>query len=451
MADRACGQRSAAAPRQVDDARARAAGIRKLTSKHLVLYTDLPSDPEIDQLPAVFDQAVPQWAAYFGVDRGEDGATGKRRRFSLATAAVRRARPDASRQRRVRQRHLAGPRTVAVRSADGVLSAAPVAARRDARVHGRRSSAAAGRAGTWKAPPSCWARTGSTSATGRLTLRIMPQNREEVPMLGRIKLIHDALAADRALALPAVMEIDNRQQLGNEAYAWCWAAAKFLDSHPRYRDRFRKLQRARARRRISTTSSAATFADDWADLLAEWQAFVATLDHGYDFERMAIDFEPRPSRWRPARAASRSRPIAAGNRRACGSKRARSYRVTAAGPLPDRANRRREPWPCEPGGVTIEYYDGRPLGMLLGAIDGREPARRDAFAQPIGIGLGTTITPTASGTLYLRVNDSAGRLDDNRGTLTVDDRRSGDRLPATVSVRRHLQRGTRSVDTLRRV
>ena len=54
--------------RQVDDARARAAGIRKLTSRHLALYTDLPSDPEVDRLPAVFDQAVPQWAAYFGID-----------------------------------------------------------------------------------------------------------------------------------------------------------------------------------------------------------------------------------------------------------------------------------------------------------------------------------------------------------------------------------------------
>ena len=38
------------------------------------------------------------------------------------------------------------------------------------------------------------------------------------------------------------MQLDNRKQMGNEAYAWCWAAAKFLDSHPRYRDRFRGLR-----------------------------------------------------------------------------------------------------------------------------------------------------------------------------------------------------------------
>ena len=72
--------------------------------------------------------------------------------------------------------------------------------------------------------------------------------------------------------------------------------------------------------------------------------------------------------------------------------------------------------------MTIEYHDGRPLGMLLGAIDpDGEPApnAEASFADPVAIGLQAIIKPAASGTLYLRVNDSAGRLDDNRGTLTV--------------------------------
>ncbi len=81
-----------------------------------------------------------------------------------------------------------------------------------------------------------------------------------------------------------------------------------------------------------------------------------------------------------------------------------------------------KPWPCEPGGVTIEYYDGRPLGILLGAIDSRDKPSANAapsFFEPIAIGLHATLKPTASGTLYLRINDSAAALDNNRGTLTV--------------------------------
>src|SRR5262245_31155580 len=53
---------------RVDEARARAAGIRKLAGRHLVLFTDVPSSPEVDRLPAIFDLALPQWAEYFGVD-----------------------------------------------------------------------------------------------------------------------------------------------------------------------------------------------------------------------------------------------------------------------------------------------------------------------------------------------------------------------------------------------
>jgi hypothetical protein len=69
--------------------------------------------------------------------------------------------------------------------------------------------------------------------------------------------------------------------------------------------------------------------------------------------------------------------------------------------------------------------------MLLGAIvEGPAGDEREAggiqdqpdkasFTHPIAVGLGCTIKPDVSGTLYLRVNDSAAHLDDNRGTLTV--------------------------------
>lgn len=56
------------APRpEIDDAKVAAHGIRKLTGEHLTLYTDLPASPEIDELPHVFDAAVPQWQGSFGV------------------------------------------------------------------------------------------------------------------------------------------------------------------------------------------------------------------------------------------------------------------------------------------------------------------------------------------------------------------------------------------------
>ena len=45
---------------EVDEARAAAAGVRRLEGRHLTIYTDLPSEELIDDLPAVFDLAFTQ-------------------------------------------------------------------------------------------------------------------------------------------------------------------------------------------------------------------------------------------------------------------------------------------------------------------------------------------------------------------------------------------------------
>jgi hypothetical protein len=49
------GSTAIAAP--VDDAAVHSQDIRKLASRHLVLFTDLPPNAEIDKLPALFDEA----------------------------------------------------------------------------------------------------------------------------------------------------------------------------------------------------------------------------------------------------------------------------------------------------------------------------------------------------------------------------------------------------------
>ena len=79
------------------------------------------------------------------------------------------------------------------------------------------------------------------------------------------------------------------------------------------------------------------------------------------------------------------------------------------------------PWPCEPNGITLEYHAGRPLGMLLAAIDpgGDSNARFAAFEKPISVGLGTKFVAPQSGALWLRVNDSPARLGENKGEVRV--------------------------------
>jgi hypothetical protein len=384
-----------------------------------VLLTDLPSDPEIEKLPAIFDQAVAQWTEYFGIDRAKTAKwqarahlIGERRRFDALDLMP--ADND---------EFING---ISVGSQLWLYDQPTPYYRRHLLLHeGTHAfmvSFLGGCGPGWymEGTAELLATHRIDEPAGKLTLGIMPQSRDEVPMLGRIKLIRDAVAANQALTLPQVMQIDNRQQLGNESYAWTWAAAKFLDAHPRYRGRFRRLRKYVLDPEFNSLTRR-EYKGDWAELTAEWQAFVATLDHGYDFERMAIEFvRGRPLADQPARATIKADHgwQSAGVRLESG----KSYRISASGRYQiaaDQKNGALQPWPCEPGGVTIEYHDGRPLGVLLGAIVGPQNSADARLAKPITVGLGTTMDPAASGTLYLRVNDSAAALHDNRGTLAV--------------------------------
>jgi hypothetical protein len=76
---------------------------------------------------------------------------------------------------------------------------------------------------------------------------------------------------------------------------------------------------------------------------------------------------------------------------------------------------------CEPGGVTIRYHQGQPLGKLLAAISDLDgpPPTLTPLARPLPIGLANEFKPEHTGTLYLKINEAASGLHDNRGDLRV--------------------------------
>ncbi len=245
------------------------------------------------------------------------------------------------------------------------------------------------------------------------------------------------MADNRALSLRSVIEGPRSLHKETELYAWCWAAATLLDHHPRYRDRFRELYK-HVRQRDFNQYVFDVFKNDWQELSDEWQVFIAGLEYGYDISRTVIDFTPG----KPLPEKGASITIAAdrgwqnsGFRLQAGTK----YRLMASG----RYQVANQPkiWWCEPGGVSIRYYQGRPLGILLAAVRPKslagsqalpgnqnaqaEPGNEEqkspsVFLRPIAVGLETTIAPEQSGTLFLKINDSAAELDDNAGEIRVE-------------------------------
>jgi hypothetical protein len=259
---------------------------------------------------------------------------------------------------------------------------------------------------------------------GRLTLNYMPAGREEVPGGNRIRLIKDAVAARRAMRLPAVLNYSDTAHREVEPYAWCWAAAVLLDRHPAYRDRFRQLYQ-HVQEADFTDRFREAIGDDWQTLNEEWAIYVTGLEYGYDVPRTAIDFTP--GRDCPAEGA---RVQVAADRGWQNSglslTKGINYRLIASGRY--QVGVQPQKIESEPGGISIRYYQGRPLGLLLAAVRPDHPPQNapSALLRPIPVGLGATIRSEAGGTLFFKINHSAAELRDNAGAVTVRVRAADD-------------------------
>jgi hypothetical protein len=245
---------------------------------------------------------------------------------------------------------------------------------------------------------------------GRLKLGVFPANKDDFPMWGRIKLIRDAVAEGKALSVDQVLALDSRHEMSTDQYAWTWALAAMLEHDLKTRGWPRKLSEEIVQKRNLTDLFKIyhTYRGNIVDW--QWQTFISQLDYGgYDFARMEIAITDKSPNtidadrgWQPT-----NQRLAKG----------RTYRITARGRYQIAGGD--EPWLCEPGGVTIQYYDGKPLGVLLGALTGRDINEEGSFARPTTIGLESIITSDRDSLLFMRVNEAPTGLPDNRGEVTV--------------------------------
>ena len=392
-------------------------GLRKIVSRHLRLYTDLKANNAVDELPLVFDNAVQDWAKYFEVAprRVESwkmqGFLIEDRAKFAALGLLPEANPDFE-------------NGFATDSEVWLMDQPSDYYRRHLLLHEGTHSFMIGLLGD---TGSGWYMEGIAELLGthrwkdgQLQLRVMPADRKDVPMWGRIKLIREAFRSGQGLDLPAVLALEKRRVLSTAEYAWSWALCKFLDSHPRWHARFRQLA-IHVRDPQFNQRFREEFHDQWPELLAEWRAYISTLDYGYDTKRMAMVHQPAEIHEADAGvtiAADRGWQSTGWALRA-----GRKYFVTAQGRYQIAEDE--APWPCEPGGVTLEYWEGRPLGMLLGML---RATRDNTISPSIAIGLQGAVEPAADAVLYLRVNDGPAGLGDNRGSLraSIAPRPSGD-------------------------
>ena len=404
---------------QHDDARLAEAGIRVYESERLKLYTDI--DAEIARtLPPLIDAVYLAWVEYFGeLPAARDGST-----FQLTGYLIR----DESLFREAglvpenlpmfeHGRHRRHEFWLREQKFDYF--------RRHLLLHEATHCFMTILSGV---TPPVWYIEGMAEyfAThqiqqdGAVRFRVMPTSPNEFAGWGRITAIRNEFADKQSRSISEIIAWEPTDFLKPVPYAWSWGLCQFLDAHPRYREPFRKLgslDQGHAFRREFT----ALFQQFERELNTEWQLFSQNLQYGYEATRAAIDFRSGTLlvREQPARRCD----IAAGRGWQSSGVRmeaGQTYKIASVGrftlaELP-------KPWISEPQGITFRYFDGRPLGQLLGCLDHEpESLPRDAASMQkvFEIGRGLTFVAPHTGTLYLRLNDTWSSLTDNHGDVAV--------------------------------
>jgi hypothetical protein len=155
-----------------------------------------------------------------------------------------------------------------------------------------------------------------------------------------------------------------------------------------------------------------------AEIVAEWNLFAADAWEGFDFLRLAIDFQEGQLLTKPQRIEIRAdrgwqstRVLVAKGRR---------YELVASGQF--TLAEKPKPWVSEADGITFRYHNARPLGQLLSTI--RPTKATDNEREPMldvrPLGNTSSFEAPRTGTLYLRLNEHPGELADNRGSVTVE-------------------------------
>ncbi|MBS0205961.1 MAG: hypothetical protein JSS49_23975 [Planctomycetes bacterium] len=263
--------------------------------------------------------------------------------------------------------------------------------------------------------------THRTAPDGTIQFRVMPTSPEEFAGSGRITAIRNDYAAGRARSIPDILDLQPIEFLKTEHYAWSWGLCTFLDHTPHFQERFRKLG-GYLQRNAFPTQFIRDFGLDSRDLATEWTLFVQNLQYGYDIQRSAIEFVPG-KKLDSSRPRHEARIQADRGWQSSGvlMEFGREYRVAATGQFELAAVPK--PWISEPQGISFQYFEGAPLGLLVGAMraeEGETGGAADSMLKVYPMGRGGTFTAPSSGTLYLRVNDAWNSLADNKGQVTVE-------------------------------
>jgi hypothetical protein len=395
-----------------------AAGFRQYQGKHLTLITDLPHTETLGQLCAIFDAAMPQWGAFFGIEERywskwqcTGYMIGDRNRFQEAgyfPATL-------------------PPFVYGYQLEDQVwcMDQPSDYYRRHLLLHEGTHwfmARALGNAG----PPWYMEGIAEYLATHRwvdsqLQMAVFPDKREGFEYWGRMLVIRKQRGQVEQPSLEAILRYGPTAHQKVDAYAWSWAAIWFLKNHPRSKEALDGLQKAKMVDPNSLTPRLlARLRPHWQEITTSWNAWVQQLDYGGDLTRdlPLIDEQKKVSGNGPYQLSIDTER----GWQDTGIRVMAGQRITLEAKGRYQVGQEPKPWWCEPEGVTIEYFAGQPLGRLVALIaqpDSTNSSSAQGATEFMAIGAKASWEAKTSGVLLMKINEPSNRLGDNEGTVQV--------------------------------
>lgn len=402
-------------------------GVRKIDGKHVILYTDLPQQKQIDELPNTFDQMIPLLCDYFGLDRNNY------KNFKVEAFLI----DDFNKFK------VGGAVRQVPKLRNGYALCNRIWLRNQKSDYYRRHlllhegvHAFMGYAFGYWGPP--WYREGTAElfAThrwedGKLSIGVFPETSQELSNWGRIEYVQQDLKKNIfPYETEKILQLGPEDYNENESYAWSWAFAAFCENHPVYQKAFRQTawfltvdQHDAGNqffRLLYEKNPDLGHSIIETRLLSDWQDFQKNICYGYDFKRTSIDYEKKSFPVPKGEEISvRIRADLGWQSSGILLKKDKTYQIIASGQYRLSSNPK---FVSEPNGVTVRYCNKLPLGTLLGyglSYPDKENPEDSGSLHFFTIGSSAIVKQERETILFLRINDFASELVDNEGEATV--------------------------------
>jgi hypothetical protein len=393
-------------------------GFSRVSGQYVDLITDMPLNQELQEIPVVFDLAIPKWCEMFSMDiddvkdwHGEVFVMLERQRFVNA-GLIPAHLPEFP---------------YGFQSGDQMwVSEQPSTYYRRHLVLHEGTHWFMNRKYGRNGPP--WLMEGMAEWLGthrwdgdqqQLSMGIVPEHPDEVPYWGRVKIIQEQLAQGDAPSIEDILKYGNTAHREVEAYAWSWAVVIFLKNHPRTQAVFDQMLAEPMRSDLTLAKRLfQELRSEWSSIRQEWNAMISELEYGYDPSRGFLTLSPAPI---PLQQSVQLRVSPETTWQASGLTVTANQEITLTSDSVFYVGDNPRPWKCTADGVTLEYYRGQPLGKLSFCIVG-PIQQQQSNSTPLKLftsGAHFNFTCPMDGEIHFRVNESNLGLRDNSGVIQV--------------------------------